>query len=986
MRFFFIYTTLFLSTALSGQALQFRDFTVQDGLAQSVVRTILPDSRGFVWMGTQGGGLSRYDGLSFVNFSTRQGLPDNRVNALLEDWEGRLWIGTDKGLAYYEGHSIEKWGQRKLNVKALEQDTTGQVWIGTASGLYQLQGQSLQRLPNPARQVNSILTDQSGHTWLGTRLGLWEIVEGIPRQIEGFSIEILNLAEGRDGLLYLTTADDGMFVWNGANFSPFIGNRWLDKGKVESLYSDKEDGVWIGTEGGLYLWDNAGATMQTIALGKEQSVLSMGKDIWGNLWIGSDKGASLFGGQLFEFYPGGDASRPRSVPYVGGRIDGGIYFSVNRAGLFELLDSSAQETNLTPFSDITVNDLLTDTSLGHWLATENAGLLLLQRDSLLSLGVEYGVDSRGFKDLARDSSFTYWTLPREGGLLQLRVIPDTTLQLEVVKWGILEGLPSMRLNRIHIDRAQRLWLCTADAGLLCWKKGALLYQFRKGTGLPTNELISIAEDSTGYLWVGSRREGLMRMAIYEDSIGIEQFTYRQGLYSNTVNSILCKKNGEIWIGSEAGVDRVLLDEDRMPKNVQHFGPSEGFKGVETVPNTSFEDQNGDLWWGTVAGLVKYNASLATTTAIPPGIIMTEVQLFNEKLTETPFGQSVGPWNRFDTSLVFPYDQNNLTFSFLGIEQNQATKIRYQYWLEGWEQAWSVETENKEIAYANLTPGEYSFRVRSIHTDTKLTSEPIQVNFSIQAPWWEWKAVRWGGITIGLGLLAWLFWRQVRKIRRDAQAAAERLRLDKHIMELEQKALQLQMNPHFIFNALNSIQLLIGKQDAKTARKYLAKFSKLMRSTLENARVPKILLAEELESLETYLAIEQFSHGHTFDYELSVVPEGEAEEVYIPPMMVQPFVENAIIHGISPLKEQGKISLVFEVLADEVVCQIKDNGVGLEKEGNKKLETHKSLALQVTRERLELLKSNGASGQQSFEIGPNPGEEGGTYVKIHLPLL
>jgi len=986
MRFFLTYITLSLCIALSGQALQFRHFTVQDGLAQSVVRAIFPDSHGFVWMGTQGGGLSRYDGLNFVNFSTRQGLPDNRVNALLEDREGRLWIGTDKGLAYYEGHAIEKWGQRKLNVKTLEQDTAGQVWIGTASGLYKLQGKSLQRLPNPARQVNSILTDQSGHTWLGTRLGLWEIVEGEPRQIKGFSREILDLAEGRDGLLYLTTADEGIFVWNGINFSPFIGNRWLGKGRITSVYSDDSGDLWLGTEAGLYLWDNEGATMQAVSLGKEQSVFSMGKDIWGNLWVGSDKGAHLFGGQLFEFYPGGDAARPRSVAYVGGKPGGGIYFSVDRAGLFEFLDSSAQQTNLTPLLDLTVNDLLTDATFGHWLATENTGLLLLQEDSLLSLGFEYGLDSRGFKDLARDSNNVYWTLPTEGGLLQIRVIPDTTLQLEVIKWGILEGLPSLRLNRLHIDREERLWICTADAGLLCWKKGALLYQFRKGEGLSTNELISIAEDSSGYLWVGSRREGMMRLAIYEDSIGIEQFTYEQGLHSNTVNSILCKKDGEIWIGSEAGVDRVILDEDRIPKNVQHFGPSEGFKGVETVPNACFEDQNGDLWWGTVAGLVKHNASLATTTATPPGIIMTDVHLFNQKLIETPYGPSIGSWHSFDTSIVFSHDQNNLTFSFLGIEQNQATKIRYQYWLEGWDQSWSVETENKEIAYANLTPGDYSFRVRSVHTDTKLTSEPIQVNFSIEAPWWEWMAVRWGGISIGISLLIWLFWRQVRKIRRDAQVAEERLRLDKHIVELEQKALQLQMNPHFIFNALNSIQLLIGKQDARTARKYLAKFSKLMRSTLENARMPKILLAEEMESLETYLIIEQFSRGHTFDYQLSVVPEEEAEEVHIPPMMVQPFVENAIIHGINPLKGQGKISVVFEVLAEEVVCRIKDNGVGLRKEGSKKLETHKSLALQVTRERLELLKSNEAAERQSFEIGPNPGEEAGTYVKIHLPLL
>lgn len=984
MRFLLIHILVFLSFGSWSQSLSFRHFTVQDGLAQSVVRSVLPDSRGFVWLGTQGGGLSRYDGLNFVNFSTREGLPDNRVNVLYEDDQARLWIGTDKGLAYYEGRTIQAWGQRKLNVKALGQDTAGQLWIGTASGLYKLQDQSVQRLSGPSRQVNAIFTDQSGHTWLGTRQGLWELVGGLPRQIEGWSEEILAVTEDPNGLLYLSTLEEGLMIWDGANFSPFVGNRWLPKGKIESLYLQPDKGLWMGTEKGLYLWDIEGLSMQELSLGREQQVMSMGQDIWGNLWLGTDQGASLYGGQLFDFYRGGSSARPQAVRHISATVEGAIQFTVEKDGWYQMTDSSLQQLDLSPYSSLTINEMVLDSQLGNWLATQEEGLLLKGRDTIWQMGEEFGVDAKGIKDLALDANGLLYALPVSGGLLEMRIAPDSVLQWEVIKWGLLEGLPTQRLNSMHLDQRQRLWICTADAGLLCWKKGALLYHFRKGAGLPTNELVSITEDTSGYLWVGSQREGLMRLEIYQDSIGVEQYTYRQGLFSNTVNSVLCTRKQELWLGSQSGVDRLVLDEDRHLKSIQHFGPSEGFQGVETVPNAAFEDAEGNLWWGTVAGLVKYNTALATTSTVPPGIVMTDIQLFTQSLMDTPYRQALGPWHTLDTTLLFTHNQNNFTFTFLGTEQNQATKIRYQYWLEGWDQDWSAETENKEITYANLPPGSYTFRVRSLHKDTRLASDPIQVRFAIAAPWWEWRSVRWGVILAATAFILGLFWKQIRRIRRAAWEAEERLRLDKHVLELEQKALQLQMNPHFIFNALNSIQLLIGKQDAKTARRYLAKFSKLMRATLENARAPKILLAEEVDSLETYLAIEQFSRGNAFDYELKVTPEAEAEEVHIPPMMVQPFVENAIIHGIGPLQRKGMIKVVFEVLAEEVICLITDNGVGLQNDNTGS--NHQSLALQVTRERLQLLSANGASPTQTFEIGSNPAGETGTYVKIHLPLL
>lgn len=984
MRFFYLYISLILYLPLASQTLSFQQLTVQDGLAQSEIKAILCDSRGFVWAGTQGGGLSRYDGTQFVNFSTRQGLPDNRVNALWEDENGRLWIGTERGLAFYEGHEVEVWGERKLNVKALQQDTAGQLWIGTASGLYRSTGQSVARLPKPSRQINTIFTDQSGHTWLGTREGLWELVNSVARPIEGLTTEVFALGEDAAGLIYLAT-EDGIIIWNGANFTPFIGNRWISGERVESIFGDSAGDLWIGSSTGLFLWDGTGASMQRLDLAKGQGVYGISRDIWDNLWFGTNRGLSLYGGRLFDFYPKSNTSGEQDLSYLGVLPNDNVIYAVEQGRIYEQADSSSISKKWTEIAGRTIQDLIWDSDSTAWIATLQHGLLRGEGDSLANVGHQSGLDARGYKQIQLDSNGTIWALGEDGGLWQMELQSDTTLTLEAVRWGRREGVPSIRLNMLHLDQQERLWIATEDAGLLCWKKGALLYQFDTRSGIPRRELTSIVEDTSGYLWVGSRSEGLARLDIYADSIGIERFTYEDGLFSNTVNSILCTRSQDLWIGSEGGVDHIQLDADRMLKSVQHYGPAEGFQGVETLPNLVQEDRLGNLYWGTVAGLMKYNTNLVSRTIVPPGIVMTGIKLFTEDLKTTSLGSTVGPWNVWNEVLSFPHDQNNFTFSYLGIAQNQATKIRYQYQLVGWDTDWSSHTENKEITYANLTPGSYNFRVRSIQADTGIMSEAIELPFEIRAPWWEWRSVRWGGITLLILILLGLFWRTLQRIRKQARAAEERLRLDKQILELEQKALQLQMNPHFIFNALNSIQLLIGKQDPKTARRYLAKFSKLMRSTLENARQPKILLAEEVESLETYLAIEQFSRGDSFDYEIQVIPEEEAEEVSIPSMMIQPFVENAIIHGVAGLKTRGRISIRFDIQEREVICEVKDNGVGLSAERASR-EGHQSLALQVTQERLALLDESGRSFNKVFDIGSNPAGEAGTYVKIHLPLL
>jgi sensor histidine kinase YesM len=229
-----------------------------------------------------------------------------------------------------------------------------------------------------------------------------------------------------------------------------------------------------------------------------------------------------------------------------------------------------------------------------------------------------------------------------------------------------------------------------------------------------------------------------------------------------------------------------------------------------------------------------------------------------------------------------------------------------------------------------------------------------------------------------------------QIRKKAEAAQEQLELENNLLQLEQKALQLQMNPHFIFNALNTAQSLFMSDDQAAARSLISKFAKLMRAILLHSRETSIPLKEEIDLLENYLAIEQFSRPNKFVYKIKVADELDVDELMIPPMMIQPFVENAIKHGINHLKGEGKIEIEFLKKGNKLECSIADNGIGRTASAElnaQKTKNHKSTALLVTKERLEILNEN-KNYYKSLEINDLVGGDGssaGTKVTIRMPL-
>jgi LytS/YehU family sensor histidine kinase len=316
------------------------------------------------------------------------------------------------------------------------------------------------------------------------------------------------------------------------------------------------------------------------------------------------------------------------------------------------------------------------------------------------------------------------------------------------------------------------------------------------------------------------------------------------------------------------------------------------------------------------------------------------------------------------------------------------KVLYQWKLEGSEKDWSPSRNQRTVTYSNLPPGDYTFLLKACNEDLVWTEVPEKISFKILRPYWQqWWFISLFVIFTG-GILFFAYKRRVKIISQKAEEARHKLELEKNMIELEQKALRLQMNPHFIFNALNSIQSQINAENEQTARYYLAKFAKLMRKILDNSREQVITLEDEIDTLDNYLLIEKFAGGDKFDYEIKVNPDIEKDYIKIPPMLLQPFAENAIKHGFKNIEKRGHLEISFEEKDGYIECSLVDNGIGREKanELQQKSESfHKSTALLVTQERLDLItKIENIKLIEIIDLVSENGEAIGTKVIIRIP--
>ena len=427
-------------------------------------------------------------------------------------------------------------------------------------------------------------------------------------------------------------------------------------------------------------------------------------------------------------------------------------------------------------------------------------------------------------------------------------------------------------------------------------------------------------------------------------------------------SSIRKLNDEIWVTSNKnGIDVLEANTYIFKRKINKYNTA-----ISSQVNTVFKDKQKSIWVGSINnGLYKYSTEIPM---INPKVFIESVAV-NYKLIDS----------LNQTKLALKPNENNISFSFKTIDLKNPKNIEYRYLLNNDFTPWS--SQNK-VDFANLKAGNYQFVVQS--KEGSLLSKKITFSFFIETPIYQkaWFIILCGAILcLLLALFVELY---IRKLNKKNQQKMDTLKVKNHLLTLEQKALQLQMNPHFIFNVLNGIKALGNSGNSKELNKTISQFSVLLRSVLNNSRLEEISLQDEIDTLKNYLDLEQNMNSKSFEYHIETSLNNiDAEEILIPPMLLQPFVENCIKHAFQPNKTDAKIKLLFEVRNRFLHFTIEDNGIGFHQSKKEKLKSnHQSVALEVTKERIQHLSKYNSFSIEEIKV---QNEIKGTKVGFKIPL-
>ncbi len=995
--FAFTFLSIIFSISIKAQQFQFSNLGLNDGLAQSQVYCIEEDAKGYLWMGTNGGGLSRFNGLEFETFTQNDGLASNYILKLLTDSKQRLWIGSSNGLTVYEGSSFReiKSDFKKLKISAISESLNDSILIGTNSGLFKILDSVL--IPFKPRglitkgDISFIQWQKDSSLWIGSDAGVSRLYKG---EIESFSKTnglsgnlVRSICYDTSGGTWIGTYGNGInYIKNGEVKSP-IGLSINSNLIANNLYFYSASQIWIATVNQgfcIYNPSDSSYSQLTERAGLANDFVNcIFKDSWGNFWLGtSGGGVSKYSGQQFEHYDRNNGLKGNYIYAIEGSKDS-LWLSSSAGGISLFRKNRATRYGLdSGFTDKKVKAIFQSKDGLLWIGTEGSGMALFDGDTFVFYKTKDGLGSNWIKDIIEDKKGRIWMATSGGGISCLSKF-DSLGKPIFRNYRQADGLNSNRFIDLHLDKLGRVWFASRHGGIGYFENDSVIVNFRVSDGLLSETVRSLDENESGELWIATN-SGVNILPLYEKEFKIKEFSGNANLVSSNIYVLKFDVLQNLWLGTEKGVDKFKLENGGQIIESYHFGSDEGFTGVETNINSVYADPSGDMWFGTINGLHKYLSEVRISNQTPPILNFTSINLDYTPIENTSFYNP----KSFKT-IKLPYNENNLTFEFLGITQTLPKKVRYRWFLQGMDKKWSPASKRRSVNYSNLKPGEYSFQVKSMNENGIWNRTPLSYSFTIEKPLWkeDWFILAY--ISAGVLILVLIFTNRFRTIKRKSKAKQEKISMEKDLVILEQKALRLQMNPHFIFHTLNSIQALIATKEEEIAREYLSKFSRLMRQILENSRQNEISLESEIETLENYLAIEQFVNEDGFEYQFDIPEDIEKEFIKIPPMIIQPFVENAIIHGMSHLESRkGLIKIAFKDLGNILECQIEDDGVGRNKSSEIKETSnslHKSTALEVTRERLQFLSSE-KSSIEIIDLEDKLGNSLGTKVILRLAIF
>ncbi|HMJ47109.1 MAG TPA: histidine kinase, partial [Ferruginibacter sp.] len=569
-----------------------------------------------------------------------------------------------------------------------------------------------------------------------------------------------------------------------------------------------------------------------------------------------------------------------------------------------------------------------------------------------------------------DDDGSIWFASREYGLLRY----DKILKEILVFLPPNSFLKSDFIVSIFKDSKRNIWIgYHGQSGIACIgsDRKNIKYYNSRNYNIPIADVVSICESKEGKILFSLHIYGLGEIS--DPMSGHDSFrlyNYNNGLPGNKVISIVSDKYNDLWITTNDGLSACHT----ATMNFKNFSTADGLTDSYSE-GALYCDKKGLIYIGSSNGFQYFNPDLfSSNMEIPPVI------LHSFKINGKEYNGNINTANK----IYLEHDEANFSFEYAALNFTNNERIKYAFRLKGIESKWRLPDKQRIAAYSIAHGGSYTLQIKASNGFGQWNGKLFELHIEVQPPYWE----RWW--FIGLSVLTVTlsgYWFMRRRIKNIRETEERKTHLHKIQAEAEMKALRAQMNPHFIFNCMNTIDAYIHKNNTQAASDFLNKFSQLIRQVLENSQYAVISIKKDMEALELYIELEEQRNDFRFTHELHV-PEGLTKKGYkIPPLLIQPYVENAILHGLRHKSNgRGFLAVSFEENDSQLICIIDDNGVGRTASAslNSERRHHHSLGLKMSGERIESLNYSHKS-LSSVEIIDKP-DGTGTIVKLILPKI
>ena len=479
------------------------------------------------------------------------------------------------------------------------------------------------------------------------------------------------------------------------------------------------------------------------------------------------------------------------------------------------------------------------------------------------------------------------------------------------------------------------------------------------------------------LWLGTSGAGIAGHLIDVDGNCTLQVEYNRltGEQFDVINDFVVDE-GRLWIGSMGVLYQI--DPAKPDQAALRFNRTDGYTPYLKTHDAMVIDDDHTLWMGGFNGISALDLEAVVMDTTRPLMHVSMMHVMKRNREKTKFANPADVKQPISISHL----QDNITFDYTGAYFRSPDKTNYYYQLVGNDDEWIGPVKSRSANYTNLRPGNYRFQVKA-ENGNGFYSDVVTVPFTVSAPFW---ATWWFYLSCAAIIALIVF--QINRYLLDRVRKEEAIKreFNDKLAQVEMEALRSQMNPHFIFNALNSIKHFILTNDKFTASEYLSNFSRLVRKILNNSKSSRISLEDELETLQLYIDMEKMRFPDKFTSEIIVDENVDVIGVTIPPLILQPYVENAIWHGL--MHKDGEGVLLLHVRGDDghILCTIEDNGIGREKASlikSKSALHKKSFGMQITRARIDM--SDSESTVDIEDLMDENDQPLGTRVRILIPI-